>query len=50
MNKKHLIAVYCAVLLICWTCVSASGESKPPIRIGAVFLGDRKKRSHREGK
>jgi len=37
MNKKRLMAVCCGVLLVCCTCLSAYGESKPSIKIGAVF-------------
>jgi branched-chain amino acid transport system substrate-binding protein len=37
MNKRHLIAVCCGVLLVCWTCVSAFAEPNPPLRVGAVF-------------
>jgi branched-chain amino acid transport system substrate-binding protein len=37
MDKKSLVAACCGVLLVCLTCVSAFGESKPPLRIGAVF-------------
>jgi branched-chain amino acid transport system substrate-binding protein len=37
LNKRHLLAVCWGVLFVCWPCFSAHGETRPSLKIGAVF-------------
>ncbi len=37
MTNRHVITVCCGLLFVCCACFSAYGESKPSLKIGAVF-------------